>query len=156
MMMLLPDAHGDQTVCTCRSCGRVLVLSRKADRQVRGAASREATFIVVHPIMVISLAPHVQYTQPLTQTPCYLPYCAHTSLSLSASAVAAQAVGSSPCRWKLSEEAKSTGMKTAVSFLRKRSALQGAAAAAASPWQRRGEHEVLGVRVSRLLNLFMF
>lgn len=51
--------------------------------------------------------------------PCSLSLWLSLSLSLSLSAVAAQAVGSSPCRWKLWEETKSIGTKTAVSFWEK-------------------------------------
>lgn len=64
VVMVLPPSKdtGDQTsncvymlyVWLC-----VLALSLKTDRQVRGTASQEATLIVTHPVMFISLPTHM-------------------------------------------------------------------------------------------------
>lgn len=119
-----------------------------------GAAAHETTLIATHPVLIAPLVTHTRICID-TSTCSMLPVKLHTNANhadlcghpthsitvLSLSAVAAQAPGSSPCRWKVSEETKITGMKTALSFWENIHTLQGAAAA--SPWQRWREHEVL-------------
>lgn len=75
---------------------------------------------------------------------------------LSLSAVASQAVGSSPCRWKVWEKTKPLEWKLHRACEKNTRTLQGAAAA--SPWQRWGERESVGsqnVKVTQSIHVLI-
>lgn len=133
-------------VCVC-----VLVLSLKVGREVRMAASHEATIAVTHPIMVISLATHIHtHSLATTHILCSLAYCiqcmhpqrtacTHTYHSFRSLYVSLFLQWLTGC-WVISMQLETfTGdkihwNKNCSGLLRKHSTLQGAAAAL--PWQR--------------------
>lgn len=115
----------------CDTFPCVLVLSLEADRQVRGHCFTGSHVDGPTSMMVvISLPPHMHGHKPvLSMLPHWLYTYIHTHLRANvkfsnsqlssppfSSLCRGAAVGSFPCRSKLWEERKSTGMKTAVSL----------------------------------------